>query len=296
MIDPPVKPPIATAPLSAVLIAYEPGPDLPALIAEWKAVLDRRGTEYEIIVVDDSGAESPAPTESEPPPDDPRVRVLRHETRRGFGAALRTGVAAAVHPLLFYTTADRQYQPDDLKLLLDHVDTVDLVSGFRQWQSVPFWLRAVGAVWRLFLLVFMGVAGEKKACWLGWPGERQRLLTRFLFGFRGKDPNCAFRLFRREVFDRFPIQSDGAFAQAEIMAKANFLAWMAEVSVRYAPVTGAAATYCKEWDRAELWRVLSDPEFRPPAPPPETPAPAPEAVRPPEPVGEATPSAPPPLS
>jgi glycosyltransferase involved in cell wall biosynthesis len=266
MSDPPVRPTIAAAPLTVVLIASEPIPDLPALLAAWKAVLDARGSEYEIILVDDSGVPSTPP--DTPEGQVPGVRLIRHETQRGFGTSLRAGVESARQPLLFYTTADGQYHPDDLKKLFEQIDQVDRVSGFRCWQSVPAWLRGVGAAWRAFVRVVMGVKEERKSCWLGWPEERQRLLARLLFGLRVQDVNCAFRLFRREVFDRFPIQSDGAFAQVEVLAKANFLAWMGEVAVRYTPPRPAAAMYWLTWDRAEIARVFSHPEFRPATPPP----------------------------
>ena len=156
----------------------------------------------------------------------------------GVSRGRGTGLEAARHPLFFYTTADRQYHPDDLKVLLAQIDQVDLVSGFRQWQPVPAGLRGIGHVWRAFLRVVMGVKEAKKPCWLGWREERKRLLARLLFGLRVQDVHCAFRLFRREVFDRFPIQSDGAFAEVEVLAKANFLAWMSEEPVRYSPVAG----------------------------------------------------------
>jgi glycosyltransferase involved in cell wall biosynthesis len=265
MSEPPVRPPIASAPVSVVLIAYEPVSDLPALLNSWKTVLEARG-EYEIILLDDRGNLLATP-------DDlaaqfPALRFIRHELRRGFGASLRAGVEAARHPLLFYTTADGQYLPDDLKKLLEQIDQVDLVTGFRRWQPVPAWLRGLGATWRAFMRVVMGVKEEKRSCWLGWPQEWQRVLARVFFGLRVQDVNCAFRLFRREVLDRIPIQSNGAFAQVEVLAKANFLAWMAEVAVQYSPPSPAGAKYCLTWDRAEIAQTFSNPEFRPPPPPP----------------------------
>jgi glycosyltransferase involved in cell wall biosynthesis len=284
MSDPPVKSPIAAAPLSVVLTAYESESDLAAIVNDWKAILDGRGGEYEILIVADGIIATV--------PDDPCVRVLRLDTRRGFGAALRAGIDAARHPLFFYTTADRQYQPADVKLLLDQIDQVDLVSGHRSWQPVPAWLRVIGLVWRVFLRVVMGVADEKKTCWLGWQEERKRFLVRLLFGLRSLDVNCSFRLFRREVFERFPIQCDGAFAQVEVLAKANFLAWLSEVPVRYTPPSREGARYCLEWDRVEIARVFSHPEFRPPVPPQATHPPSPDSGPVPEPSGDPMPGVP----
>ena len=46
------------------------------------------------------------------------------------------------------------------------------------------------------------------------------------------DVPSAFKLFRRTILDRIPIQSNGSFVHAEILAKANFLGClMAEVPI-----------------------------------------------------------------
>src|SRR2546422_989826 len=44
-----------------------------------------------------------------------------------------------------------------------------------------------------------------------------------LFGLWLRDPASPARLYRRSIFERIPIQSNGWFAQVEILAKANFL-------------------------------------------------------------------------
>ena len=51
----------------------------------------------------------------------PRLQISRHETPRGFGAALRTGLASAKHPLFFYSACKPGYRPNDLKRLLEIV-------------------------------------------------------------------------------------------------------------------------------------------------------------------------------
>ena len=41
------------------------------------------------------------------------------------------------------------------------------------------------------------------------------------FGLDVEDVNCAFKLFRRSVLDGLPINSDGAFVNAEILLRAK---------------------------------------------------------------------------
>src|SRR5271166_5825187 len=142
-------PPIAGQPISVVLLAHDDEPYLEAVLAEWSALLDGLNRDYEIVLVDDGSADRTGPLAEELAARWPRLRVLRHTEPRGPGAALRSGLALATRPLLFYTTADRQYQPADLKRLLAEIDKVHLVSGFRLWQPVPRGLRWLGRGGRL---------------------------------------------------------------------------------------------------------------------------------------------------
>src|SRR5689334_12388757 len=114
-------PPAADQPLSVVLLAYNEEPHLEAVLAEWAALLDGLRRDYEILLVDDGSSDRTAALAEGLAARFPRLRVLRHAGRQGQGAALRTALAAATKPLLFYTTADRQYQPADFKRLLPEI-------------------------------------------------------------------------------------------------------------------------------------------------------------------------------
>ncbi len=46
-------------------------------------------------------------------------------------------------------------------------------------------------------------------------------MIRFLFSLQVKDIDCAFKLFRRKVFDEISIDSIGAFVNSEILIRAK---------------------------------------------------------------------------
>src|SRR5262249_30078436 len=143
---------------------------------------------------------------------------------------------------LFYTTCSKEYDPQDLRRLLEKIDQVDLVTGYRVGRPVPVWRRLLDFLWRGFVRVLFGMPLEREDCWPGTRGWRRRWLARWMFGVRVRDPECAFRLFRRSVFQRIPIQSSGSWAQVEIIAKANFLGcWMAEEPVTWVAAEGPVA-------------------------------------------------------
>jgi glycosyltransferase involved in cell wall biosynthesis len=285
MPEPPDLPPIATEPLSLLLLAHNAGPDLEEVLRSWAAGLSRRERDFEILVVDDGSTDGTAARVEALTAALPQVRLLRHESRRGEGAALRTGLAAARHPLLLTATCDRQYQPDDLTRLLADIDRVHVAAGHGVWQPVPLPLRCLGFLYRLFIRVALAHVVEPLPGWLGWSGWAAHVRARLCFGLRVHDVYCRFRLYRREVFDRIPIQSDGPFAQVEVLAKANFLGcMMTETPVRYQPPPApppAEAGAARRQTRADFRRVFSHPDFGPVTLPPKAPeAPPPVAETP----------------
>ncbi|HYT88239.1 MAG TPA: glycosyltransferase family 2 protein [Gemmataceae bacterium] len=276
MSDPWQRPPIATSPLSVVLPAFNAAADLEAILTAWVKELDRLSRPYEILLVDDASTDETAVRAEALVGQMPALRVLRHAVRRGLGAALRTGIEAASHPLLFYTICDRQYRPEDLKVLLAAIDRVDLVTGCRAGRPTPGWAHALGTTYRLFVRVLFGLQLEPSRCWLGASGWLRRRVARWIFGVRVDDPECAFRLFRRSILQRFPIQTDGDFAQVEILAKANFVGCLIDqVPVAHQPRPDGrplAPDGLSDRPGRDAYRLFRAATFNPPEAQPAVPA------------------------
>jgi glycosyltransferase involved in cell wall biosynthesis len=267
MPEPPTLPPIADQPISLVLAAYNDAAYLEEVLDLWVQTLDGLNRAYEILLVDDASADSTAAKAESLAAKYPLLRVLRHETPCGIGAALRTGFGQARNPLLVYTTADRQYQPADLGGLLREIDKVHVTSGYRCWQPVPLALRIAGFVYRILARVVFDLAPASLPGWLGWRDHAYRWLCRAVFGLRLQDLKCFYVLCRREILSQFPLQSDGPFVQTEILAKANFLACLIaeETPVTHVP-RGDDGRPPNWW--SEGWRVFTRPEFGAVAPAP----------------------------
>jgi hypothetical protein len=228
--------PIAQSPLSVVLVESGASHSEKAL-RKWAAYLDTLGREYEIFLVNEKSPNSAfAAGEGA---SYPRVHLVENPGPPGIGAALRSGIAGARFPLLCYAECSNAYQPADLGRMLEVIDKVDLVSGYR--------------------------VGPSSRPARSWKGYAWRGLLRLLFGLRLLDMDCPFKLFRRSILARIPIQSDGPFVHVEILAKANFLGCiMSDVPVQYQPGRSfrTEPSSGMAW-RTDAARVFFHPDFGP---------------------------------
>lgn len=264
MPDPFERPAIAQSPLSAVLHAWNAGADLEEVVTAWVQYLETLARPFEVLLVDDCSTDGTSEQVDLLAQRYSSVRVLHHERHQGPGASLQTGVQAAQFPLLFTCPCDKQFHPPDLQSALETIDQVDLVTGYRVWKPLPLWLRAWDGLRRLVGRVLLGGAADPRECWLGWNGWRRRWAARWLFGVRVQDPECSYRLYRRSIFRRVPIQSRSSAAQIEILAKANHLeCLMAEVPVSWVPPRNAARDTIEESAGLELRRLFFAPDFGP---------------------------------
>jgi glycosyltransferase involved in cell wall biosynthesis len=253
----------------------------------WISTLGKLNRRFEILVVDDGSSDDTAARADAVSSRHPEVVVLRLEKPAGFGAALRAAIDKSQYPLFFYTSLDYPYQPSDIRILLNRIDDVDFVSGFRKAIPLPTGVRIAQRILELAARVLIGLQREPLPGWLGWKRHCYARLVKTLFGVELIDVESEFKLFRREVITSFPIQSDGPFVHTEIVAKGNFRSfWLDELPI------GAQSGVPKEAlgipfrmrDRwKDLRRLLKNATFKKPAEKPAdetepSPAPTPAAI------------------
>jgi glycosyltransferase involved in cell wall biosynthesis len=149
--------------------------------------------DYEILIINDGSTDATQAVAERIAAQNERVRVIEHDRNRGYGAALKSGMAAATKDWIFFTDSDRQFDLMELQNLLIHLPAYDAVIAYRAPRRDPF-MRLVNAkVWNI--------------------------LNRVLFGLHVRDIDCAFKLLRRRDVQSLRLLSRGAMINAELLIK-----------------------------------------------------------------------------
>ncbi len=88
--------------------------------------------DWEVIVVNDGSSDRTGELADALAAEDERVRAVHHERNSGYGAALRSGFAAATKQYVFYTDGDGQFDIAELDLLLSRREEATIISGYRR--------------------------------------------------------------------------------------------------------------------------------------------------------------------
>jgi glycosyltransferase involved in cell wall biosynthesis len=148
---------------------------------------------YEVIIVDDASPDHSGKIADELAARHEAVRVIHHARNRGYGAAVRSGLAACNHSWICFTDGDDEYDLYDLKKLWKLRSYYDLVITFRYVRRYSGFRIVISQVYN-------------------------RVLRR-LFYTRYRDVSTGLRLVRKDVVDELTLESNSPFIGAEIAIK-----------------------------------------------------------------------------
>jgi len=117
--------------ISVVIPAFNEEAGIAAVIAELRRILEEQQISPEIIVIDDGSTDGTARNALSA-----GARLLQHRSNRGYGAALKSGIANASNELIVITDADGTYPAEYIPKLLEQLDRADMVVGARTGRNV----------------------------------------------------------------------------------------------------------------------------------------------------------------
>ena len=184
--------------VAVVLPAFREEANLANTVEDMLGTLDAMGEQHVVVIVNDGSDDRTGDVADALAARYPgRVHVIHHEVNKGYGAAVRTGIATALEhsdaSWLFLTDSDGQFRAAQLPWFVSEARTerADAVIGFRPRRADPT-MRKVNA-------------------WL-WTRASGLLL-----GVGARDVDCAYKLVGRRVLDGVQLHGDAALVSPELL-------------------------------------------------------------------------------
>ena len=180
--------------LSIFFPCYNDGGTIASLVALADETAKALTENYEIIVIDDGSSDHSRKILASLIEKYPRLRLVFHETNRGYGGALRSGFTTASGEWVFYTDGDYQYDVDDLRLLWAKAGPeVDVVNGYKVKRHDPWYRVLIGLLYQHVIQI--------------------------AFRLKIRDVDCDFRLIRRSALERFGLLENTGCICVELVKK-----------------------------------------------------------------------------
>ncbi len=180
--------------LTLVMPALNERDNMRWLLPHVNEVLPKLAERFDVVIVDDGSTDGTGEVAVEVARSlGLELRVVRHERRMGYGAAVGDGLRAADLEFAAFTDADGQLEVADLALLTPHLSSADLVAGWRMTREDPAFRSVISGVFNRLVL--------------------------FTFRIPVRDVNCALKVVRTDMLRRFTLHSRSALINAELYWK-----------------------------------------------------------------------------
>jgi glycosyltransferase involved in cell wall biosynthesis len=147
---------------------------------------------WEVIIVDDGSHDATREIVHTYSLKYPEVRLVSHKTNKGYGAAVKTGLAACHYDWCFFSDSDGQFHFDELASFVARRDEADFVIGYRAKRQDHL----------MRLIVAQGLL---------------RTWNYLLFGIKVRDIDCAYKLIPRRCLDNLKLTTASAITVTELI-------------------------------------------------------------------------------
>jgi glycosyltransferase involved in cell wall biosynthesis len=200
-------------------------------------LLEEVADNYEIIIVNDGSPDSSGDIADALAAEHEKISAVHHPKNRGYGAAMKTGIASSRFDIICMIDGDNEYDVFDLKKMLAVKDYYMLIIAFRY--------RKLYSTKRIFIsFVYNSV-------------------LRLLFKSPFRDISTGIRLIHRAVLDDVVLTSNSPFIGAELSLKSMLRGFpVGEVGIQTFPRdfgTGSATSFPNIMGTIrDIWRIRKE--------------------------------------
>ena len=178
--------------VSAFFPCYNDALSIGKMVRDVQGALKTRVDDFEVIVVNDGSADDSLEVLKRLATEIPELRIVHHETNKGYGGALQSGFAASTKQWVFYTDGDAQYDASEVALCIDAVTpTTDVVQGWKIGRGDSWYRKVIGRTYHH--------------------------TVKRLFSLHVRDTDCDFRLINRTILDKVQLTATSGVICVEMM-------------------------------------------------------------------------------
>lgn len=178
--------------VSAFFPCYNDALSIGKMVRDVQGALKTRVDDFEVIVVNDGSADDSLEVLKRLATEIPELRIVHHETNKGYGGALQSGFAASTKQWVFYTDGDAQYDASEVTVCIDAVTpTTDVVQGWKIGRGDSWYRKVIGRTYHH--------------------------TVKRLFSLQVRDTDCDFRLINRTILDKVQLTATSGVICVEMM-------------------------------------------------------------------------------
>lgn len=220
--------------ISIILPALNEEQNIEGLSTEIMEYFEHRGIPYEVIIVDDGSTDETGNIADGLAKKHHTVSIVHHGRTSGYGKSLRDGFEASRYDYLFFTDSDRQFKIKSLDTFIPLLEegNVDMIIGYR-----------------------IDRKDSRLRKFLAWGYNK---IVHTLFSLDYRDVDCAFKLFKKDVFISLELTSDDFLFNAELLSKAQIKnLTLIQLGVEHYPRSGGKSTISYNYIFLTIKRLFS---------------------------------------
>lgn len=183
-----------------------------AMVEKAILVCEELANEFEIIIVNDCSPDDSGKIADNLAKIYSFIKVIHHQVNLGYGAAVKTGLKNAQYEWICLTDGDDEYDLFDLKNMIKHKNSYDLIITFRY--------KKIYSSKRIFISYIYNK------------------ILRFLFRTSYRDISTGLRFVKKKLIEDLSLKADSPFIGAEITIKCMLKGYrVGEVGIQTFPRT-----------------------------------------------------------